>query len=55
MLHKGFITEVLFGKEVVERIPLLVKEWTAQYDKSVDTKVAEVAQLKDRKIDIKRE
>lgn len=29
MLHMGYIDEVLFGYEVVERLPLLVKEWFA--------------------------
>lgn len=28
MLHMGFIDEALFGKEVVNRLPALVKEWT---------------------------
>lgn len=27
MLHMGFIDEAFFGKEVVKRIPILVKEW----------------------------
>ena len=27
MLHMGYIDEVLFGSEVVERLPILVKEW----------------------------
>lgn len=27
MLHMGYVDEVLFGREVVERIPLIVKEW----------------------------
>ena len=27
MLHMGYIDEVLFGREVVERLPTLVKEW----------------------------
>lgn len=27
MLHMGYVDEVLFGAEVVERLPLLVKEW----------------------------
>ncbi len=27
MLHMGFIDEALFGKEVVDRLPPLVKEW----------------------------
>jgi hypothetical protein len=29
MLHMGYINEVLFGYEVVERLPSLVKEWVA--------------------------
>jgi len=33
MLHMGLLTEALFGKEVVIRIPQLVKEWTKQLDK----------------------
>jgi len=28
MLHMGFIDEALFGKEVVDRLPKLIKEWT---------------------------
>ena len=27
MLHMGYVDEVLFGKEVVDRIPELAKEW----------------------------
>jgi hypothetical protein len=27
MLHMGYVDEVLFGAEVVERLPLIVKEW----------------------------
>ena len=27
MLHMGYVDEVLFGREVVDRIPALVKEW----------------------------
>jgi hypothetical protein len=27
MLHMGYVDEVLFGKEVVERLPAIVKEW----------------------------
>jgi len=30
MLHMGYVDEVLFGHEVVERLPAIVKEWTAQ-------------------------
>ncbi|MFA6134930.1 MAG: hypothetical protein WC869_13020 [Phycisphaerae bacterium] len=29
MLHMGYVDEVLFGREVVERLPALVKEWVA--------------------------
>ena len=32
MLHMGLVTEVIFGKEVVTRIPLLVREWIKQFD-----------------------
>ncbi|MGH9449457.1 MAG: DUF7687 domain-containing protein [Terriglobia bacterium] len=27
MLHMGYVDEVLFGKEVIERLPALVKDW----------------------------
>jgi hypothetical protein len=27
-MHMGLVTEVVFGKEVIDRIPALVKEWT---------------------------
>ncbi len=29
MLHMGYVDEVLFGKEVVDRIPVLTEEWRA--------------------------
>lgn len=29
MLHMGYVDEVLFGREVLERLPALVKEWVA--------------------------
>jgi hypothetical protein len=29
MLHMGYVDEVLFGSEVVERLPILVEEWVA--------------------------
>jgi hypothetical protein len=29
LLHMGYIDEALFGREVVERLPLIVKEWVA--------------------------
>ena len=34
-MHMGLVTEVIFGKEVVERIPILVNEWT-QYGEPTD-------------------
>lgn len=33
MLHMGLITECLFGKEVVQRVPELAKEWMEVYKK----------------------
>jgi hypothetical protein len=27
MLHMGFVDEVLFGSEVLERVPVLVRDW----------------------------
>lgn len=33
MLHMGFIDEVLFGREVLTRLPELAREWKATYDK----------------------
>lgn len=41
MLHMGYVDEVLFGSEVVERLPLLVKEWVEvarQHPELVSTK-----------------
>jgi hypothetical protein len=32
MLHMGLLTEAIFGKEAVDRVPQLVKEWTEQLD-----------------------
>lgn len=32
MLHMGLLTEVLFGKEVIGRLPVLVNQWKVQYD-----------------------
>lgn len=31
MLHMGYVDEVLFGKDVVERLPRIVKDWIAKY------------------------
>jgi len=30
MLHTGYVDEVLFGSEVVERFPAIVKKWVRQ-------------------------
>lgn len=37
MLHMGYVDEVLFGREIVERLPALVEEWVqaARTPKSV--------------------
>jgi hypothetical protein len=32
MLHMGYIDEALFGYEVIERLPQMVKEWVEIYD-----------------------
>lgn len=31
MLHMGYVDEILFGEEVVERLPVIVKEWVQRY------------------------
>jgi len=33
MLHMGLLTEALFGKEVVDRLPILVREWVATLER----------------------
>ncbi|MGH9403193.1 MAG: DUF7687 domain-containing protein [Terriglobia bacterium] len=33
MLHMGYVDEVLFGSEVLERLPAIVKEWVAMAKK----------------------
>jgi hypothetical protein len=33
MVHMGYVDEVLFGYEVVERLPQLVSEWIAIFEK----------------------
>lgn len=30
MLHMGYVDEVLVGREILSRLPLLVKEWIQQ-------------------------
>lgn len=32
MLHMGLLTEALFGQEVIDRVPQLVREWISQID-----------------------
>ncbi|MCR4537012.1 hypothetical protein NUV89_01210 [Pseudomonas sp. 18.1.10] len=32
MLHMGYIDEVIFGREVIHRLPVLVNEWKRQLD-----------------------
>lgn len=32
LLHMGLVSEVIFGKEVVTRVPIIVKEWIKQYE-----------------------
>jgi hypothetical protein len=31
MLHMGYVDEVLFGKEIVTRLPVIVKAWVKAY------------------------
>jgi hypothetical protein len=31
LLHMGYVDEALFGNEVVERMPRIVKGWVSQY------------------------
>jgi len=31
MLHMGYVDEVLFGREVIEEMPRIVREWVATY------------------------
>ena len=33
MLHMGYVDEVIFGREVLTRMPKLAKEWRAEYEK----------------------
>lgn len=32
MLHMGYVDEVLFGREVVERLPALVRQWVNEFN-----------------------
>jgi hypothetical protein len=31
MLHMGYVSEVLFGREVIERLPIIAREWTEKF------------------------
>ena len=33
MLHMGYVDEVIFGREVLTRLPILAREWKVAYDK----------------------
>jgi hypothetical protein len=33
MLHMGYVDEVLFGREIVSRLPDIVKGWVTTYGK----------------------
>lgn len=33
MLHMGYLDEVLFGREVVERMPAIAREWKTEFDR----------------------
>jgi hypothetical protein len=37
MLHMGYIDEVLFGREVMDRLPDLVREWVEIYQSQIGT------------------
>ena len=36
MLHMGYVDEVIFGREVLTRLPELASEWKATYDARED-------------------
>jgi hypothetical protein len=31
MLHMGYVDEAVFGREVIDRLPLLASEWVSRY------------------------
>ena len=35
MLHMGFVDEVIFGREVITRLPILAREWNTEYKKLI--------------------
>jgi len=36
MMHMGLLTEAIFGKEVVDRIPIITQEWIKDYERFKD-------------------
>ena len=36
MMHMGLLTEAMFGKEVVDRIPIITKDWIQDYERLKD-------------------
>lgn len=36
MMHMGLLNEAIFGKEVVDRIPIITKEWIQDYERLKD-------------------
>jgi len=36
MMHMGLLTEAIFGKEVVDRIPIITQEWIKDYERLKD-------------------
>jgi len=33
LVHMGLLTECIIGKQIIERVPLIVEEWKKEYDK----------------------
>lgn len=36
LMHMGLLTEAIFGKEVIDRIPIITKEWIQNYERFKD-------------------
>ncbi|MBE9585484.1 hypothetical protein IM792_13590 [Mucilaginibacter sp. JRF] len=36
MMHMGLLTEAIFGKEVIDRIPVITQEWISDYERLKD-------------------
>jgi hypothetical protein len=49
MLHMGYVDEVLFGREVLERLPALVKEWVHEAEVRGEKPAATVSNKKSSK------